>query len=69
LTKSKKTLQWCNDLTLEKFYHSVSNYNDRIKLPHHDVVYIRAALREKTGKIFSYEEVHNALKAEGWDKD
>ena len=69
MTKSQKMLQWYNDSTLEEFYHSISNYNERIKLPHHDVVYIRAALRERTGKTFSYEEVHNALKAEGWDRD
>jgi|TARA_R110000823_G_scaffold203546_1_gene334598 hypothetical protein len=65
----KKRLQWYNDSTLEAFYESVSNFRARIKLPHHDVVYVRAALRERTGKVFSYEEVHKALKAEGWDRD
>ena len=69
MTKAKKRLQWYNDLTLEAFYDSVSNYKTKIKLPHHDVVYVRAALRERTGKIFSYEQVHNALKAEGWSRD
>ena len=62
-------LKWYNDLTLDAFYHSVANYKAKIKLPHHDVVYTRAALRERTGKTFSYEQVHNALKAEGWVKD
>ena len=47
----------------------MANYQDRIRLPHYDVVYVRAAIREATGKIFSYEEVYNALKAEGWNKD
>ena len=51
----KKRLQWYNDSTLEAFYESVSNFRARIKLPHHDVVYVRAALRERTGKVFSYE--------------
>mgnify|MGYP003679153387 CR=1 FL=1 len=46
----KKRLQWYNDSTLEAFYESVSNFRARIKLPHHDVVYVRAALRERTGK-------------------
>jgi|TARA_R110000787_G_scaffold284920_2_gene399314 hypothetical protein len=69
LTKDKKRVQWYNDLTLEAFYDSVANYKARVKLPHHDVVYVRAALRERTGEIFSYEQVHNALKAEGWSKD
>ena len=66
---NKKRLKWYNDLTLEKFYQSMANYQDRIRLPHYDVVYVRAAIREATGKIFSYEEVYNALKAEGWNKD
>ena len=69
MTKEKKRVQWYNDLTLEAFYDSVANYKARVKLPHHDVVYVRAALRERTGEIFSYEQVHNALKAEGWSKD
>lgn len=69
MTKTKKRLQWYNDLTLEAFYDSLCNYKAKIKLPHHDVVYVRAALRERTGKTFSYEQVHNALKAEGWSRD
>ena len=66
---NKKSLKWYNDLTLEKWYHSMANYKERIRLPHHEVVYVRAAMRERTGKIFSYEQVYNALKAEGWNKD
>ena len=66
---NKKSLKWYNDLTLEKWYHSMANYKDRIRLPPHEVVYVRAAIRAATGKIFSYEQVYNALKAEGWNKD
>ena len=66
---NKKSLKWYNDLTLEKWYHSMANYEERIRLPHHEVVYVRAAIRAATGKIFSYEQVYNALKAEGWNKD
>mgnify|MGYP003636799378 CR=1 FL=1 len=47
MTKDKKRVQWYNDLTLEAFYDSVANYKARVKLPHHDVVYVRAALRER----------------------
>ena len=47
----------------------MANYGERIRLPHHEVVYVRAAIRAATGKIFSYEQVYNALKAEGWNKD
>jgi len=65
----KKQLKWYDDLTLEKFYHSMANYRERIRLPHHDVVYVRAAIRAVSGKTFSYEQVYNAMKAEGWDRD
>ena len=69
MTKKKKRLKWYNDLTLEKFYHSMANYAEHIRLPHHDVVYVRAAIRARSGKIFSYEQVYEAIKAEGWNKD
>jgi hypothetical protein len=69
LTMKKKQLKWYNDLTLEKFYQSMANYKEHIRLPHHDVVYVRAAIRAATGKTFSYEQVYNAMKAEGWNKD
>lgn len=69
MTKKKKQLKWYNDLTLEKFYHSMANYKERIRLPHHDVVYVRAAIRATTDKTFTYEQVYNAMKAEGWNRD
>ena len=47
----------------------MANYREHIRLPHHDVVYVRAAIRAISGKTFSYEQVYNAMKAEGWDKD
>ena len=65
----KKTLKWYKDLTLEKFYHSIANYKEHIRLPHHDVVYVRAAIRAVSGNSFTYEQVYNAMKAEGWNKD
>ena len=49
----KKQLKWYNDLTLEKFYQSMANYKEHIRLPHHDVVYVRAAIRAATGDTFS----------------
>jgi hypothetical protein len=65
----KNKLQWYNDLTLEYFYRSVANFTERIRLPHHDVVYVRAAIRARTGETYTYEQVYNAMKAEGWNKD
>ncbi|MAF25229.1 hypothetical protein CL634_06605 [bacterium] len=66
---TKNTLQWYNDLTLEYFYKSISNFQEQIRLPHHDVVYVRAAIRADTGKTYTYEQVYTAMKAEGWTKD
>ena len=51
----KNKLQWYDDLTLEYFYKSISNYQEHIRLPHHDVVYVRAAIAGATGKTFPYE--------------
>jgi hypothetical protein len=65
----KKSLKWYNDLTLEYFYKSIANYQEHIRLPHHDVVYVRAAIAAATGKTFTYEQVYIAMKAEGWNKD
>ena len=69
LTMKKNKLQWYDDLTLEYFYKSISNYQEHIRLPHHDVVYVRAAIAGATGKTFTYEQVYTAMKAEGWNKD
>jgi hypothetical protein len=66
---NKNQLKWYNDLTLEMFYRSIMNYEERIRLPHHEVVYVRAAIRQATGTNYTYEHVYNALKAEGWNKD
>jgi hypothetical protein len=66
---NKNQLKWYNDLTLEMFYRSIMNYEERIRLPHHEVVYVRAAIRQATGDKYTYEQVYNALKAEGWNKD
>ena len=65
----KKSLKWYNDLTLEYFNKSISNYHEHIRLAHHDVVYVRAAIAGATGKTFTYEQVYTAMKAEGWNKD
>ena len=65
----KNQLQWYNDLTLEYFYKSIANFQEHIRLPHHDVVYVRAAIRAGTGETYTYEQVYTAMKAEGWNKD
>ena len=65
----KNKLQWYNNLTLDYFYKSVANFQEPVWLPHHDVVYVRAAIRAGTGETYTYEQVYNAMKAEGWNKD
>ena len=64
MTRKKNKLQWYNDLTLEMFYHSMATYGERIKLPHHDVIYVRAAIRAALGESYTYERVYHAMKAE-----
>ena len=65
----KNKLQWYNNLTLDYFYKSVANFQEQVRLPHHDVVYVRAAIRAGTGETYTYEQVYTAMKAEGWNKD
>ena len=65
----KNKLQWYDDLTLEAFYQSIANFQEQIRLPHHDVVYVRAAVAAGTGKTYPYHQIYTAMKAEGWNKD
>ena len=65
----KNKLQWYDDLTLEAFYQSIANFQEHISLPHHDVVYVRAAIAAGTGKTYPYHQIYAAMKAEGWNKD
>ena len=64
-----KSLKWHNEHTLSAFFKSVHNREAFVRLPHYDVVYVRAAIRRDTGVEHTYEDVYNAMKAEGWNKD
>ena len=66
---NKNKLQWYDDLTLEAFYQSIANFQEHIRLPHHDVVYVRAAIAAGTGKTYPYHQIYAATKADPWNKD
>mgnify|MGYP001259918877 FL=1 len=45
-------------------YEAYGHY--KVHIPSHTVYYVRAALKERTGKNFSVEDVEKALVAEGF---
>jgi|TARA_R100001460_G_scaffold92299_1_gene134159 deoxyribose-phosphate aldolase len=45
-------------------YEAYGHY--KVHVPSHHVYYVRAALKERTGKDFSVEDVEKALVAEGF---
>ena len=45
-------------------YEAYGHY--KVHVPSHTVYYVRAALKERTGKVFSVEDVEKALVAEGF---
>lgn len=51
---------------LEQICYEYEKYGRfKTHIPSHHVYYIRAALKERTGKNFSVEEIERALVAEG----
>ena len=55
-----------NILDLEQISYEYERYGRfKTHIPSHHVYYIRAALKERTGKDFSVEEIEKALVAEG----
>jgi|TARA_R100001129_G_scaffold170789_1_gene140529 hypothetical protein len=51
---------------LEQICYEYEKYGRfKTHIPSHHVYYIRAALKERTGKNFSVEEIEKALVAEG----
>ena len=54
---------------LEQISYEYERYGRfKTHIPSHHVYYIRAALKERTGKDFSVEEIESALVAEGLSK-
>ena len=54
---------------LEQISYEYEKYGRfKTHIPSHHVYYIRAALKERTGKDFSVEEIESALVAEGLSK-
>ena len=69
MTKTKKTVYLRDKFVLEDFYAAVTgNYLDNLHVPHSDVFYVRAALKERTGNVFPLQAVESAMRKEGWRK-
>jgi hypothetical protein len=69
LTKTKKTVYLRDKSVLEDFYAALTGgYLDNLHVPHSDVFFVRAALRERTGTLFPLQAVETAMRKEGWRK-
>lgn len=66
---AKKTLYLRDKFVLEDFYEAVRmNRLESLHVPHSDVFFVRAAMRERTGILFSLADVEAAMKKEGWSE-
>jgi hypothetical protein len=69
LTFRKKTVYLRDKSVLEDFYAALQGgYLDNVHVPHSDVFFVRAALQERTGKLFPLRDVESAMRKEGWRK-
>jgi hypothetical protein len=69
LTKIKKQVYLRDKSVLEDFYQALQGgYLDSLHIPHSDVFFVRAALRERTGTLFPLQAVEAAMRKEGWRK-
>jgi len=66
---AKKTIYLRDKYVLEDFYLAVrTNRLDSLHVPHSDVFFVRAALREKTGTLYPLDVVEKAMRQEGWNE-
>lgn len=66
---AKKTVYLRDNFVLEDFYNAVRmNRLESLHVPHSDVFFVRAALRERTGILFPLASVEAAMKKEGWSE-
>jgi hypothetical protein len=69
LTRKRKTIYLRDKHVLEDFYQAVrTNRLDSVHVPHSDVFFVRAALRERTGQMFPLQAVEAAMRKEGWNE-
>ena len=65
----KKKIYLNDNFVLRDFYDAIKKDRlDRIHNPHSDVFYVRAAIKYRTGIIYTLEQIETAMKAEGWNK-
>jgi hypothetical protein len=66
---AKKTIYLRDSFVLEDFYLAVRTGRlDSLHVPHSDVFFVRAALREKTGTLYPLAVVEKAMRLEGWNE-
>lgn len=69
MTVKKKKVYLRDNYVLEDFYLALKQERlDSLHVPHSDVFYVRAALRERTGILFPLRNVEAAMKREGWSE-
>jgi hypothetical protein len=69
LTFRRKTVYLRDKSVLEDFYAALQGgYLDNLHVPHSDVFFVRAALKERTGTVFPLKDVESAMRKEGWRK-
>ena len=66
---AKKTVYLRDKYVLEDFYLAVRNNRlDSLHVPHSDVFFVRAALRERTDILYPLAVVEKAMREEGWNE-
>ena len=65
----KKKIYLNDNFVLRDFYDAIKKDRlDRIHIPHSEVFYGRAAIKYRTGIIYTLEQIETAMKQEGWNK-
>tara|TARA_R100000458_G_C8216507_1_gene202275 strand:+ start:665 stop:946 length:282 start_codon:yes stop_codon:yes gene_type:complete len=68
--RKNKVKLYSSDNVIEEFYEAISENNpnkaQRLHIPKSDVFYIRQAIYEKTGNLYTLDHVERALFLEGY---
>ena len=63
----RKEVKLYKERVLESLYDALRNKTFRhVHVPHSKVIYVRAAIQERTGIRYSLEHVETAMVLDGW---
>ena len=67
----KKRVQLCeSESVIEDFYNALASYNSyamkRVHIPKSDVFYVREAIYNRTGELYTLDHVERAMYLEGY---